>query len=228
MTAHFIEAPAVPTPPVREVDLVVEANHRIANNLAALATMLRRRIVAAETGAPSVPRERLVDELTGIAGNIIALSHLHRSLSGAPEQDEVDLHDLLSNILRQFQASGIFGDRLRIQSTIGAGCRVEASRASMLALAFSEIVTNAVKYAHPTGLPVELSIRSVSTVDGVLTVQIADDGVGFPEGFVEQRDAGVGLKLVRSLVKTADARLETKSDPLGVIYTIHLPPKRKE
>src|SRR5687768_11254444 len=211
MTAHFIKASLSPTPPVREVDPVVEANHRIANNLTAFAETVRCRIVATGAGPPSVPRELVMEVLTEIAGNVIALSRLHRSLSSAPEEDDVDLHDVLGDILRQFEASGIFGDRLRIQSTIGAGGKVEASRASMLALAVSEIVTNSVRHAHPTGLPVELSVRSVSTSDGVLAVQIADDGVGFPEGFVEQRDAGVGLTLVRSLVEAAGGRLEIKS-----------------
>ena len=32
------------------------------------------------------------------------------------------------------------------------GCRIDATQASMLMLAFSEIATNAIKYAHPTGL----------------------------------------------------------------------------
>ena len=36
-----------------------------------------------------------------------------------------------------------------------------------------------------------------------MQLQIADDGVGFPEGFDEWRDAGIGLRLVRTLVESA-------------------------
>jgi two-component sensor histidine kinase len=95
----------------------------------------------------------------------------------------------------------------------------------MLTLAFSEIVTNAVKYAHPIGLPVEVSIASALAAEGGVVLQIADDGVGFPEGFDESRDAGVGLKLVRSLVENAGGCLATKSDELGLTFSIQLPPK---
>jgi two-component sensor histidine kinase len=79
----------------------------------------------------------------------------------------------------------------------------------MLALALSEIVTNAVKYAHPTGLPVEISIASVAASDGGLVLEIAD--------------AGVGLKLLRSLVERCDGQLAIRSDALGLTYVIRLP-----
>jgi two-component sensor histidine kinase len=97
----------------------------------------------------------------------------------------------------------------------------------MLALAFAEIVTNAMKYAHPTGLPVEIGIALGSDTDGALVLQIADDGVGLPEDFVETRDAGVGLQLVRSMVEYAGGRLEIRSDPLGVTFCIHIPRSAK-
>ena len=62
------------------------------------------------------------------------------------------------------------------------------------------------------------------TPDGGVALEIGDDGVGFPEGFVESRDAGVGLKLVRSLVENSGGRLETRSDALGLTFAIQLPP----
>jgi two-component sensor histidine kinase len=104
---------------------------------------------------------------------------------------------------------------------------VEASQASMLLIAFSEIATNAMKHAHPTGLPVELTIAGTATPGGGVQLQIADDGVGFPEGFDEWRDAGLGLRLVRSLVESAGGHLTTNSDPLGLTFSIQLPPQKR-
>jgi two-component sensor histidine kinase len=217
---HTVEPPSV-----CPLDLVIESNHRIANNLSALVSILQKKIVAMRTGPEVIPREEVVDALTEVVGKMLAVSRLHRSLTAQPAKGELDLNNVLTEILQAFKTSGIFGDRLHIGSTLGSGCVVESSQAAMLALAFSEIVTNAMKYAHPTGLPVELTIISAPTPDGGVALQIADDGIGLPEGFVESRDAGIGLKLVRALVENAGGRLETRSDELGLTFSIQLLPK---
>ena len=208
------------------VDLVVESNHRIANHLSALATILRKKILAIEAGPAMIPRALMIDALSETAGKILAIARLHQDFTARPEHGNVELNDVLAAILQDFRTSGIFGDRLRIGATTGSGCLVDASQASTLTLVFSEIVANAIKYAHPTGLPVEISIASAATPGGGVALQIADDGVGFPEGFDERRDGGVGLELVRSLVEYAGGYLAIRSDALGLTFSIELPPAR--
>jgi two-component sensor histidine kinase len=223
---HQLDFTPPQAPPACNVDLAAEANHRIANNLNALAVLLREQIAAAQAEDEKVPRERMVAALTDVTGNVLAISRLHQRLATRHSGD-VDLHAVLVDILQAFEASGICGDRLHIVSTRSASCRVDAARASTLALAFSEIVTNAIKYAHPTGIPVELAVSTVPLLDGSIELLITDDGVGFPEGFVEERDAGLGLRLVRSLVESVGGRLDIRSDPLGLVFSIHLAPASK-
>jgi signal transduction histidine kinase len=43
----------------------------------------------------------------------------------------------------------------------------------------------------------------------------------------EWRDAGLGLRLVRSLVESAGGHLTTNSDPLGLTFSIQLPPQKR-
>src|ERR1700691_4176879 len=105
---------------------------------------------------------------------------------------------------------------------------VNADQASGLTLVMSEIVMNAVKYAHPTGIPVEISIACTTARDGGVMLVVADDGVGLPEGFDERRDAGVGLKVIRSLLQKIGARLDMESDDLGLSFRIALPPASRE
>ena len=61
--------------------------------------------------------------------------------------------------------------------------------------------------------------------DGSVVLEIGDDGVGLPEGFDHARDAGVGLKLIRSLVEKIGATVEIESDDLGLRFRIVLPPE---
>jgi two-component sensor histidine kinase len=220
MAARPLEAPAQPLH-----DPLAEANHRISNNLAALAATFIKRLPTIEAGPKVVPREEVADLMRDVAGRIGALGRLHRLLSTPPRAGEVDLDGFLTEVIDSFQSTGMFGDRLRIASNV-KGCRVEANQASMLMLVFAEIVSNAVKYAHPSGLPVELSVVAATTPVGDLLLYVADDGVGFPEGFDEVRDAGPGLRLIRGLVEGAGGSLVTKSDALGLRFTIELPNAR--
>jgi two-component sensor histidine kinase len=217
MAVRPIETPAEPPH-----DPLAEANHRIANNLAALAVTFMKRLPQIEAGPKLVPRELVADLMKDIAGRIEALGRLHRLLSAPPMQGEVELDDVLAEVIGSFQTTGLFGDRLHVASDV-KGCHVAAEQAAMLMLVFVEIATNAFKYAHPTGLPVELTVAAAATPVGGLLVHIADDGVGFPEGFDEVRDAGPGLRLVRSLVVGAGGSLAIRSDPLGLRFSIQLP-----
>jgi two-component sensor histidine kinase len=212
-------------PSVRAADLALEANHRIANHLSMLVAAVRRQLPAIEAGPHAVPRELVADLMNDMAGKILSVARLHLMLSNRLAPGEVEFGTALASVVEGLQASEIFGDRLHVTTSL-EGCLLEASQASMLLMAFSEIATNAIKYAHPSGLPVELSLSGVETPGGGVEIEIADDGVGFPEGFDEWRDAGVGLRLVRTLVESAGGRVAMKSDPLGLTFSIQLPSRR--
>lgn len=154
------------------------------------------------------------------------MGRLHRTLAGQPARGELALNDLLTAVLSDFSA--IFGDRLRSDVSISPSCRLDAARASIFMLAFSEIVANAMKYAHPTGLPVELTILGKSTPDGDVDLMIADDGVGLPEGAKDSPPEGKGLVLIRKLVESLAGRVEINSTELGLMFSIVLPAAERE
>jgi two-component sensor histidine kinase len=216
--------PRVESPEIILQDPAIEADHRISNHLASLVSILQRQAAAIRRGPEMITRGEAIDALTDAVSMVLAVSRLHHIFAAYPARGALDLGIVLTDMLEAFQASRLFGDRLQVHSTLGAGCKVRSSDASKLAFAFAEIVTNAMKYAHPSGLPVELTIVTTATPGGGVTLEVADDGVGLPENFVEARDAGVGLKLVRSLVESLGGSFDLKSNPLGLICSIHLPP----
>jgi two-component sensor histidine kinase len=216
MTAEMPGAPAAS-------ERTLEANHRIANELGQLAALLTKQINAVALGPDLLSRQSVLDTLRLHHGRLLGISRLHRAISRQPDQDHVDLTRMLSDLLGEFEASGVFEHRLHLEWTLAEHCLVDAAQASAITLAFSEIVTNAMKYAHPTGLPVEMTVSATPASDGTVALSISDDGVGLPEGFVESRDAGVGLKLVRSLVESVGGRIAMSSTDLGLTFGIELP-----
>ena len=210
---------------VQARDRAAEASHRIANQLGQLAILLEKQIRSLQSGPEVISRAAAVDALRLHHGRLHAIARLHRAISRTPDDGVVALQQVLPDLFREFQECGLFDDRLRLEWTLADGCSVGATQATALMLAFSEIVTNAMKYAHPTALPVELAVVATPTADGGIAFTIGDDGVGLPEGFVEARDAGMGLRLVRSLIESVGGRVELHSDALGLTFHIELPPR---
>ena len=91
-----------------------------------------------------------------------------------------------------------------------------------LALIVTEMVANAIKYAHPGGAPG--AIVAYGSGDETFTmIEIADNGVGLPENFDPKTDGKLGLQLVRSLAKQLGATLVFDSDALGLRFQIFVP-----
>ncbi len=82
---------------------------------------------------------------------------------------------------------------------------------------------NAVKHAHPTGVPVQITLACHRDSRGCLRIELGDDGVGLPEGFDAGKAEGVGFRLIRSLADKLDAALSIESDSLGLTFYLTLP-----
>ena len=97
-----------------------------------------------------------------------------------------------------------------------------------LAVVFRNLLENAVKYSDE---PVKVRVRMRSGEDGRVTVEIADSGIGIPSGELRkifqrfyrvgrdvQRTAaglGLGLFIVRNLVRRQGGRVVARSDGWG-------------
>jgi two-component system, sensor histidine kinase PdtaS len=159
--------------------LAQEIHHRVKNNLQTVASLLRLQARSSERIDPS-------KALSDSANRILAIAAVHEVLT--EQRDEaVELDDLL--------------DRLRamLMQGLGAAKRVETelrpvslagSRATALALVFSELFQNALEHGG-SSVRVELARRNSDVV-----LAIADDGEGFG---VET--GGTGLSIVEALVR---------------------------
>jgi two-component sensor histidine kinase len=204
-------------------DLLQESHHRIANQLSLLVALIQRHSAALKHGPAFLSQEAAGNILTEMAARVVSVAHLHRRLVDVPENDSINLSSLLIENCVELTAALSLGERVRFRHALDSSCPVTAEQASVLSLLVSEIVMNALKYAHPTGLPVEMSVTCSVTRDGRSCVEISDDGVGLPEGFDERRSGGAGFRIIRSLAAKLGADLTVQSDDLGLSFLILLP-----
>jgi len=158
--------------------LAQEIHHRVKNNLQTVASLLR--LQARAEGVD--PREALEHSVN----RILAIAAVHESLTEQREE-EVDLAELIDR-LRAMLVQGLGGGR-------DVGARLEpvslaGTRATALALVFSELLQNALE--HGAGaVRIELARR-----DGDVVLAIADEGQAPAD-----TSHGTGLEIVRALVR---------------------------
>ena len=208
-----------------EPDLLREANHRISNHLALLAGTVQIQAGALTSGPDMLPRESVRTLLMEAAAKIVSVGHLHRRLAERPGRHLVNLGDYLIDTCANLVSSLSLGGRVHLVQRLAVNCNVTPDQAQHIGLMICEIVMNAVKHAHPTGLPVQIALICRREADGRVTIEIGDDGVGLPEDSKGVAGDGVGLKLVRSLARALNSELRIETSALGLTFLITLPPQ---
>lgn len=204
-------------------DMMAEANHRIANSLAVLVSMVRMQSVAVKKSADGFSNAEVRDLLDGIAARISTVSQLHRIISHAGTDGVIGLkphlHDVTDALVDALSSSE---QAVKVVYT-GGDCMVQMRHVQPIVLMLCEIFINAMKYAHPTGVPLIVLVDCSIGGDGRLVLTISDDGVGLPEGLDPAQSAGMGFKVMRRLAAEVGGELQIQSTHLGLSCRLSLP-----
>ena len=211
MSMHTVTT-LLPRPPLGPSG---EADHRIANSLAVISGLVRVRARVADDVAD--PKTFLLE----IADRIDTVGKLHRLLAYSNDGN-VRLNQYLQEICDRL------GSALATNTPVySVDCSSEHimpfNVALPLGLITAELFSNSLKYAHPTGLPVKISVSCTRTPMDELLLSYEDDGVGFPEAFDVFHDGHLGMQFIRSLSEQLGATHKWLSDPLGVQFEMRLP-----
>jgi len=103
---------------------------------------------------------------------------------------------------------------------------VPATVATPLAVVLNELLQNAADHAFPAGGDGGTVTVRLRREAGDLRIEVVDDGKGLPEGFELDRNAGLGLSIVRTLVASELAgtiAMEPAAGGLGTCVAIRVP-----
>lgn len=214
---------SLPLTSVPPTDLVAEANHRIANSLAVLVGMVRMQSVALKRNADSLSNAEVRHLLDGIAARISTVSQLHRIISHAGSEGVISLRPHLHTVTDALVAALSSPEQAVKVVYTGGDCMVEMRHVQPIVLMLCEIFINAMKYAHPTGVPLIMLVDCSIGGDGRLVLTISDDGVGLPEGFDADQSGGMGFKVMRGLAAEVGGDLQIQSTHLGLSSRLSLP-----
>lgn len=165
-----------------------EIHHRVKNNLQTVASLLR---IQARRTHSDVAREALGQAMRRVAAIAVVHDTLSEGLNQAVDFDVVFERVLL--LVAEVAASHNTTVHPRKTGTFGT---LPSEYATPLALALTELVTNAVEHGL-AGREGKVEIVALRTPD-LLEVRVRDDGVGLPEGMVGE---GLGTQIVRTLIQ---------------------------
>jgi two-component sensor histidine kinase len=207
------------------IDLAKEANHRISNHLTLIASMVQVQASSVARGPAMLSRVEVRSLLRETAGKISSVAHLHRKLAEQEQTDQIELGGYLIESCAILVSSLAVKERVGFVQQLETNCFVSPQQAQVIGLIVSEVMMNAVKHAHPTGIPVQMRLACRHLGKGGLEIEIEDDGIGLPEDFDYETSSGVGFTLIRSLASTLNAPLTIESDSLGTSFRMTVPPR---
>jgi two-component sensor histidine kinase/PAS domain-containing protein len=198
--------------------MIQEIHHRVKNNLQTIAALLR--LQARRTDNPQV-----ADLLRESVGRIISIAVVHEFLSHE-ENSVINIHEVCNRILAEVR-NGVMDSSRPINLSL-EGTRtflLPAQQATSCALIINELVQNAVEHAF-TGAPGGSIVVRLAEQRDSLYIEILDDGQGLPEDFDPGRQGGLGLQIVRSLVREdlkGEFELQRNSNGDGVRAVVSFP-----
>jgi two-component sensor histidine kinase len=199
-----------------------EADHRIANNLSLIAGFVRLQASTLAKQNQPLSAAEAGQMLEEVGARIETVGRLHQLLSNRPNGGLVDVGDYLKATCDILAQSVCRNTSMALHCDTRT-CTIEPEKAGLLGLIVAELVTNAVKYAHPTGVRGRIEVACSRPRGGDLVLSVADDGVGLPEGFDVRVDGGLGMRVVRSLAKQLGAALDFDNGGLGLVVRVVTP-----
>jgi two-component system, sensor histidine kinase PdtaS len=171
--------------------IIQEVHHRVKNNLQNIAAILRMQ---ARRSNSDQERQHLLEAVN----RVLSMSVIHEFLS-QDEHRPINLRDLCQRIAGQVvQISSTPDQEVKVQVQ-GPTIWLPASQATPAALVVNELLLNAVEHGMANRDAGLITIMLNDLGDAIQLV-IEDDGAGLPPDFTPERNTGLGLQIVRTLV----------------------------
>ncbi len=172
--------------------MMLEMHHRIKNNLQTVADLLSLEMNRANGRSSAESLRESVARIKSIAA-------AHEMLS--PDQiggtDVTELAQRVADSAAQAQARPEQSIHIQVE---GPKILLSSKSATAFALVMNELVSNALEHGLATRSQGVIDIHLEQTEDEV-RVTVKDDGVGLSPDFELSRNAGLGLRIVRTLVE---------------------------
>jgi two-component sensor histidine kinase len=194
-------------------------HHRVKNNLMTIIGLLKMQ----ETKANNEMFNPLLQELES---RVRSMALVHEILHKSEDLAQIDVQNYIETMGTHIRSQ--FGRERAIRFSVrAAGVDVGLDIAIPCGLILNEMIVNAYKHAFPGDKPSsgsgDCEIRVTGKHEnGILTLTVADNGIGQPVGVDIENPQSLGLQLIKMLSRQINGSLEMERAP-GTVYHLKFP-----
>lgn len=187
--------------------LLSEVNHRVANSLQLVSTMvsMQSRLLT-DDGA----REALADTQRRIQ----AIAQVHRRLYTSDDVESVAMDEYLSAIVAELEETWSTPANPRPIRLTAEAVHLATDKAVSLGVIVNELVSNSCKYAYGDGQSGEIRVHFGRSGDQGFALSVEDDGCGMIAD-AAPRGTGLGSKLLAAMAHSLSSTLDYDRDHHG-------------
>lgn len=150
--------------------LLKEIHHRVKNNLEVVSSLLALQ-------SNQIDDENTKEAMLEGQNRVQSIGIVHQKLYQGKNLGAIEMKDYFINLSDSILDSFGATKRVQVECAMNA-LNVDIDTAVPLGLIVNELLTNTIKYAFPDGRSGKVQIKLEQKSDGVLQMQISDNGVG--------------------------------------------------
>ena len=182
--------------------LLSEVHHRVRNNLHTVVSLLESQAVFLKNDA--------LNAIEKSQHRIYAMSLIHQKIYNDEHLKAVDISRFIPELVRYLNDSYRSHQEIHFKLDLEQ-VKVSVTQSIPLALIINEIITNAIVHAFHKKASGSISI-SVHQTDDLVTLDIADNGVGIDPGKCILPSDTLGMVLINGLSEDIYAEINIKND----------------
>ncbi len=197
--------------------LLHEVSHRVSNSLQLIGSLIS--IQAARISDPGAR-----DALLQARERVQAVMLVHRRLYTSDEVGSIEIDKYLMAMAEELQTGVLAAEQGHRIIVSAVPLRIATDKAVSVGVIVNELITNALKYAFPSGRGGTIRIGLALTGNDHAALSVEDDGAGYAED-AAPKGTGLGTLIIGAMAKTLQGSVERRPVEIGSRTILSFPTK---
>lgn len=183
-------------------NLLKDVHNRVKRNMQRISSL---------TGLQSeYMRDQILENFVESQNHIKSIALVHEKLYESPDLERVDFSSYVNALVEDiYRSQGVDSKRI-VKEILVDDVLLDIDTATSCGLIINELVSNSIKHAFPDGRDGLIRIE-IARMGEQVSMEISDDGVGFPDKFDFEDVDTLGLQLVNTLVDEMEGKIQFKN-----------------